>query len=197
MKLVLTIGAEPLRTTEKELRNSRAGVPESGAAFALQEKRRGPRNRLKKPQFQVHRRKSAVGTRALVEPAEIRFRAETAAGNHGIVGVIEEVAQARLADATRHGGNFRRAQPQLGVQRANFVANAQLAEAPEAVPHVADSIDAIDAIVRQRIVLGINLKRGVAGVGVRRKKPAALGAKRPEQFRLDAVGISEQQISPP
>src|SRR5437016_8150200 len=197
MKLVLAIVAKALPATEKKLRNSGARVAEGGAAFALKKKRCAPHDGLKKSQFQVHRRKRAIGTGALVEPAKIGFRAEAAAGNHGIVGVIEEVAQARLPHAAGHGGNFRRAKPQPGVQRANFIADAQFAEAPEAVPHVAANIDAIDAIVRQRIVLRVNRKRGVAGVRVRRKKPAALRAKRPEQLRLKTVGIPKQHIGSP
>src|SRR5256885_12388798 len=184
MKLVLAIGAKALRATEKKLRNSGARVAEGGAAFTLKKKRRAPRDGLEKSQFQVHRRKRTIGTGVLVEPAKIGLRAEATAGNHGIVGVIEEVAQARLPHAAGHGRNFRRAKPQLGIQRANFIANAQFAEAPEAVPHIAANIDAIDAVVRQRIVLRVNRKRGVAGVRVWCKKPAAFRAKRPEQFRL-------------
>src|SRR5438132_11272747 len=115
MKLVLAIGAKALRATEKKLKNSGARVAEGGPAFALDEKRRGLCDGLKKSQFQVHRRKRAVGTRTLVEPTDIRFCAEAAAGNLGVVGVVQQVVEMRLADAARHGGSFRRAKPQLGV----------------------------------------------------------------------------------
>src|SRR5207302_2293890 len=101
-------GAEPARPAEETLGNSGARAAEGGAAFALQKKRCAPRDGLKKSQFQVHRRNRAIGTGALVEPAEIRFRAEAAAGNYGIVGVIEEVAQARLSHAAGHGRNLDR-----------------------------------------------------------------------------------------
>src|SRR5437667_11319592 len=93
--------------------------------------------------------------------------------------------------------NFRRAEPQLSAQRTNLVTTSQFTEAPKAVTHIAANIDAIDAVIREGVVLGVDLKRGVAGVGTRRKKPAALRAKRPEQFRLDAVSISEQHIGTP
>src|SRR5439155_695254 len=127
---------------EKEGRNAGARGAEGGAAFALQEKRCGPRNGLKKSQFQVHRRKRAVGSWTLVEPAEIGFRAEAPPGNHGIIGVVQQVAQPGLSHTTRHGRNFRCAQSQLGIQRANLVANAQFTEAPETVPYVAADVDA-------------------------------------------------------
>src|SRR5260370_14003901 len=139
----------------------------------------------------------AGGAGTLVEPEEIRFRTEAGGGNEGIVGVIQEVVQARLPDAACHRRNFRRAKAELGIQRANLVANAQFAEAPEAVTYIAADVDAIDAVVGQRVVLRIDLKRGVAGVGVRREKPAAFRTERPEQFRLDTVGISEQHVGPP
>src|ERR1700741_2732620 len=41
MKLVLAVGAEPLRTAEKKLRNARVRMAEVGTAFAFQEKRCG------------------------------------------------------------------------------------------------------------------------------------------------------------
>ena len=111
--------------------------------------------------------------------------------------MVQQVAQPGLSHTTRHGRNFRCAQSQLGIQRANLVANAQFTEAPETVPHVAADVDAIDAVIRQRIIFRVNLKRGVAGVGVWGKKPAALRAEWSEQFRLDAIRIAEQNVGPP
>src|SRR5260370_22941020 len=134
---VVGVGAEAPRATEEKLRNSCAGVPEGGAAFALHEKRRGVRNGLKISQFQIHRRKRAIRTRALVEPPKIRFRAKPAAWNHGIVSVVQQVAQPRLPSAAFHREDYSRSPPHLGIQRPNLVANAQFAEAPEAVPHIA------------------------------------------------------------
>src|SRR5260370_2625037 len=162
MKRVLAVGAEAHRPAEEELRNAGTGGAEGGAAFALQKNRRGPCNRLKISQFQVHGRESPLGARALVEPAKICFRAEAAAGNDGIVSVGQPVAQMRLPDAAFHGRNFRRPQPQLGIQRANLVANAQFAEASEAVSQVAADIDAINSLIRQRNALSVNLTRAVA-----------------------------------
>src|SRR4029077_6497203 len=97
VKLVLAVSAEAHRPAEEELRNSRARGAEGGAAFALEKNRRRPCNRLKISQFKVHRRKPAVGARTFVEPAEIRFRAEAAPRNHGIVGVVEKVVQPGLS----------------------------------------------------------------------------------------------------
>src|SRR6267154_3063154 len=196
-KFVWAVGAEAHGTAEEELRDSGAGAAESGAAFGFEENSGRLGNGLKISQFQVHGRKTAPGAGALVEPAEICFSAETAAGNDGIVGVVEQVTHVGLADAAFHGGNFRRAEAQLVIERADFVANAEFAEAPEGVTEVKADIGAIDAVVRQGIVLGINLKRGVAGVGVRREKPAALGAKRAKQFRLDAIGVADERIGAP
>src|SRR5260370_15408961 len=107
-KLVLAVSAEAHRPAEEELRNSRARGAKGGAAFTLEKNRRRPCNGLKISQFEVHRRKPAVGTRTLVEPAEIRFRAETAPRNHGIVGVVQQVVQPGLSHAPCHGGNFGR-----------------------------------------------------------------------------------------
>src|SRR4029077_10378446 len=62
---------------------------------------------------------------------------------------------------------------------------------------IAADIDAIDAVVREGIVLGVNRKGSVAGVGMRSEKPTALSAKWPEQLRLDAISIPDKQIGAP
>jgi len=54
-------------------------------------------------------------------------------------------AQARLPDATRHGGNYEPTQRSL-VFSEPFVANAQFAEASEGVFHVGANIDAMSGV---------------------------------------------------
>src|SRR5215467_16084619 len=99
--------------------------------------------------------------------------------------------QTRLSHAAFDGGNLRRPEPQLIIQRADFVADAQFAESPKAVSDVAADIDAIDAVVRQRVILRVNLKSGVAGVGMRCEKPATVRGERAIEFGLNAIGISQ------
>src|SRR6266705_3011535 len=197
VKLILTIGAETHRPAQEELRNSRIRRAKRAATFALHENGRGPRNRLEISQLQIHGREAARGSRALVEPPEIRFRAKTTPRNHGIVGVVQEVMQPALPHATFYRRNLRCSQTQLCIKRTDLESHSQLAEAPEAQSQVAPDVDAIDAVIRQRVGLCVDLKRRIAGIGMRRKEPPALRLERPVQFGLNPVGVPQQQIGAP
>src|SRR2546429_1663593 len=98
--------------------------------------------------------------------------------------MVEQVMQMRLPHASFDGGNLGRPQAELGVEGADFISNAQFTEAAEAVPEIPTDVDAVDAVIRQRIVLRIDLKRRVAGVGTRRKKPAAFRREGTIEFSL-------------
>ena len=78
-----------------------------------------------------------------------------------------------------------------------MVSHSQLAEAPEAQSQVAPDVDAIDAVIRQRVRLCVDLKRRIAGIGMWRKEPPALCLERPVQFGLNPVGVPQQQIGAP
>src|SRR6266581_3448725 len=197
LKLILAIGAETHRPAQEELRNSRVRRAKRAATFALHENGGGPRNRLEIPQLQIHGREAASGSRALVEPPEIRFRAKTTPRNHGIIGVVQEVMQPALPHATFYRRNLRCSQAQLCIKRTDLVSHSQLAESPEAQSQVAPDVDAIDAVIRQRVRLCVDLKRRIAGIGMRRKEPPALCLERPVQFGLNPVGVPQQQIGPP
>src|SRR5262245_18146596 len=105
--------------------------------------------------------------------------------------------QMALPHAAFDGWNLRGSQPQLGVQRADLIANAQFAEAPETVSDVGADVDAVDAVIRERIVLRVNLKSCVAGVAVRHEKPVTVRSERTIEFSLNAVGVPEKQIGTP
>src|SRR5216684_724627 len=171
VKLILTIGAETHRSAQEELRNSRVRRAKRAATFALHENGRGPRNGLEISQLQIHGREAARGSRALVEPPEIRLRAKTTPRNDGIVGVVQEVMQPGLPYPPFYRSNLRCSQSQLCIKRTDLVSHSQLTEAPEAQSQVAPDVDAIDAVIRQRVRLCVDLKRRVAGIGMWRKEP--------------------------
>ncbi len=111
--------------------------------------------------------------------------------------MVHEVTQARGAGATVDGWNFGGTETQFGVEAPYVIADANFAESAEAVSEVRADIRAIKSIVSSRIVLGIDLKRRVAGAGVRRNEPLALCAERPIEFAGNSIGIPEQKIGAP
>src|SRR5882724_12294385 len=111
--------------------------------------------------------------------------------------MIHQVTQARGAGATVDGWNFGGTETQFGVEAPDVIADAHFAEPAEAVSEVAADVRAIKSIVSSRIVLRIDLKRRVAGAGVRRNEPLALRAERPIKFAGNSIGIPEQEIGAP
>src|SRR2546428_12954520 len=96
LEFVLSISAETQRRAKEELRNSRVRCAKRCPTFALKINRGGPRNRLEISHLQIHRGKAILRTRAGVEPPEVRFHADTTAGNHRIVRMVQEIMHPRL-----------------------------------------------------------------------------------------------------
>lgn len=115
----------------------------------------------------------------------------------GIVTVIGQKVQARIAEASCMGEKSRSAQAQFGVVVADFLACADFREAAEGVSDVHANVCSEDPVIGERVAFAKDFERVVGGIATRREKPFRRGIKRPVQLALDAVGIAKLQVGSP
>src|SRR5260221_7287724 len=196
-QFVEAVGAEASDAAEKIDGRTRGRVAKGGSSLGGEKERAARRDWLKVLDEKLERRIGVSGDGRGVEPLVAGFEINAARGDHGFVGVVEDVARVEGADAAVGGGEVGSAEAQGVVQIADAIADADFVEAAGGIAYVDAGEDVIQAIDRAGVGIFVDLEIGLGGGDVGSEKPEAEGPEGAVEFGGDAVGGAEFQVGAP